>query len=311
MTQLSKQKTFYAKTFEPVLRNYFKCPSKTNTGKPVIYAFIQNKDNKTGFYRTEDKGFSDVVLRSFLHVTKNSETMSEVKYLTFFPYVNKFNGAFSIGKDHWHNFINATDYSGCKTIWGVFCINENSFILAHNKSEFIRHDIVVKTEHYVFDAYEVFPQDCILFTRSEENPKEWIVGTKGNSIIMEHDNQYNGILPDNAECFPLPRIGKKCLFCVDNHFIEATFTDIANQYHGTDTVDNFITKLRRNKNTNKKQVQKDLRMKSVNGTVKIAVIPEDFTETDVIDWQSSHKVCNKTKAEDYNKNKIREWRKRK
>ena len=311
MTKLSNQKTFYAKTFEPVLRNYFKCPSKTKTGLPVIYTFIQNKDNKTGFYRTEDKGFSDVVLRSFSHVTKDSETMSEVKYLTFFPYTNKFNGAFTIGKEHWENFINATDYSNEKTIWGVFCINENNFILAHNKSEFIRHNIVVETEHYVFDAYEVFPQDCILFTRSEENPKEWVVGTKGNSIIMEHDNQYNGILPDNAECFPLPRIGKKCLFCVDNHFIEATFTDIANQYHGTDTVDNFITKLRRNKNTNKKQVQKDLRMKSVSGTVKIAVIPEDFAETDVIDWQKTHPVEYKTDCKDYNKNRMREYRRNK
>lgn len=298
MSRLSEQKTFYAKTFEPVLRNYFKCPSKTKTGKPVIYSFIQNKDNKTGFYRTEDKGFSDVVLRSFSHVTKDNETMSEVKYLTFFPYTRP-NGAFSIGKEQWNNFIKAVDYSGEKTIWGVFCINENSFILAHNKSEFIRRDIVVETEHYIFDAYEVFPQDCILFTRREDNQKEWIVGTKGNSIIMEHDNQYNGILPDNAECFPLPRIGKKCLFCVENHFIKATFTEIANQYHGTDTVDNFITKLRRNKNTNKKQVQKDLRMKSVNGTVKIAVIPEDFTETDVIDWQKTHPVEYKKDMDGY------------
>ena len=55
---------------------------------------------------------------------------------------------------------------------------------------------------------------------------------------------------------------------------------------------------------------KDLRMKTVKDT-HIAVIPEDFTETDVIDWQNSHKVCNKTEAEDYNNNKIREWRKRK
>lgn len=306
MTKLSNQKTFYAKTFESVLRNYFKCPSKTVVDKPTAYLFLQNKDNKTGYYRKKDKGLSDIMLKSYFN-----DKVPEEKYLTFFPYVNKFNGAFSIGKEHWENFINATDYSNEKTIWGVFCINENNFILAHNKSEFIRRDTVVETEHYIFDAYEVFPQDCILFTRSEDNPKEWIVGTKGNSIIMEHDNQYNGILPDNAECFPLPRIGKKCLFCVDNHFIEATFTEIANQYHGTDTVDNFITKLRRNKNTNKKQVQKDLRMKSVNGTVKIAVIPEDFTETDVIDWQKTHPVEYKKDCKDYNKNRMREYRRNK
>ena len=29
MTYTSKQKTFYAKQFEEVLRNYFNCPSKT------------------------------------------------------------------------------------------------------------------------------------------------------------------------------------------------------------------------------------------------------------------------------------------
>ena len=35
----------------------------------------------------------------------------------------------------------------------------------------------------------------------------------------------------NAQCFPLPRIGKEHLFCINGHFITATFTDIANQYH--------------------------------------------------------------------------------
>lgn len=315
MTRLSNQKTFYAKTFEPVLRNYFKCPSKTKTGLPVIYTFIQNKDNKTGFYRTEDKGFSDVVLRSFSHVSKEIEVMSEVKYLTFFPYINKFNGAFTIGKEHWNNFIKATDFSNEKTIWGVFCKDKDHFILAHNGSDFIRHDVVVETTvhsvHYIFDAYEVCPQDYVSFTRSDENPNDWIVEAKSNIVLMKHDNQYNGILPDNAECFPLPRIGKKYLFCINSHFIEDTFTNIANKYHGTDTVDNFITKLRRNKNTNKKQVKKDLRMKAVDGTVKITVIPEDFTETDVIDWQKTHPVENKTDCKDYNKNRMKEYRRNK
>lgn len=302
MTRLSEQKTFYAKTFEPVLRNYFKCPSKTAVNKPTAYFFLQNKDNKTCYYRKKDKGLSDVMLKSYFN-----GSIAEEKYLTFFPYINKFNGAFSIGKEHWENFINATDYSGEKTIWGVFCINKDQFILAHNASVFIRHDTVVERDHYVFDAYEVCPQDFISFTRSGD---DWLVESKGNVVLMKYDNQYKGILPDNAQCFPLPRIGKEHLFCINGKFITATFTDIANQYHGNDSVDNFITKLRRNNNTNKKQVTKDLRMKTVKDT-HIAVIPEDFTETDVIEWQNSHKVCNKCEAEDYNKNKIKEWRKRK
>ena len=44
MTTTSAQKTFYAKTFESVLRNYFKCPSKTAVNKPTAYFFLQNKD---------------------------------------------------------------------------------------------------------------------------------------------------------------------------------------------------------------------------------------------------------------------------
>lgn len=291
MTKLSEQKTFYAKTFEPVLRNYFKCPSKTVVNKPTAYLFLQNKDNKTGYYRTKDKGLSDVMLKSYFN-----GFLAEEKYLTFFPYINKFNGAFTIGKEHWGNFINATDYSGEKTVWAVFCISKDQFILAHNASVFIRHDTVVERDHYVFEAYEVCPQDFVSFTRSSAN--DWLVETKGNVVLMKHDNQYNGILPENAQCFPLPRIGKEHLFCINGHFITATFTDIANQYHGSDSVDNFITKLRRNNNTNKKQVQKDLRMKPVKGT-HIAVIPEDFTETDVIDWQNNHPNTGKMDADNY------------
>lgn len=298
MTVLSSQKTFYAKTFEPVLRNYFKCPSKTKTGLPVIYAFLQNKDNKTGFYRTKDKGLSDVVLRSFSLVSKDKEVMSEVKYLTFFPYQDCFNGSFTVGEEHWNNFIKATDFSNEKTIWGVFCISKDQFILAHNASTYNTNKVTITTDHYMFDAVEVRPQDYVSFTRSDEDPNGWIVEAKNNIILMKHDNQYNGVLPENAQCFPLPRIGKDHLFCINGHFTTATFTDIANQYHGSDSVDNFITKLRRNNNTNKKQVQKDLRMKPVKDT-HIAVIPEDFTETDVIDWQNNHKVCNKSEAEDY------------
>ena len=291
MSQLSEQKTFYAKTFEPVLRNYFKCPSKTVVDKPTAYLFLQNKDNKTGYYRKKDKGLSDVMLKSYFSDKKTPEE----KYLTFFPYINKFNGAFSIGKEHWENFINAVDYSNEKTIWGVFCISKDQFILAHNASVFIRHDVVVEGEHYIFDAYEVCPQDFIMFTRSGD---DWLVESNGNVVVMKHDNQYNGILPENAQCFPLPRIGKEHLFCINGHFMTATFTDISNKYHGSDSVDNFITKLRRNLNTNIKQVQKDLRMKPLKNT-HIAVIPEDFTETDVIDWQNSHKVCNKTETDNY------------
>lgn len=298
MTVLSSQKTFYAKTFEPVLRNYFKCPSKTKTGLPVIYAFLQNKDNKTGFYRTVGKGLSDVVLRSFSLVSKDKEVMSEVKYLTFFPYVNRFNGAFTIGKEHWENFIKATDISNEKTIWGVFCTDKDHFILAHNRSKFIRHDVVVETEHYVFDAYEVYPQDYVSFTRSEEDPEDWIVEANNNIVLMKHDNQYNGILPENAQCFPLPRIGKEHLIVDNNGIYMATFTDIANKYHGSDSVDNFITKLRRNLATNNKQVQKDLRMKPLKG-MKLIVVPDDFTQQDFIDWQNNHPNTGKMDADNY------------
>lgn len=290
MTQLSKQKTFYAKTFETVLRNYFKCPSKTVVDKPTAYLFLQNKDNKTGYYRKKDKGLSDVILKSYFN-----DKVPEEKYLTFFPYVNKFNGAFSVGKEHWKNFINATDYSGEKTIWGVFCISKDQFILAHNASTFIIHNTLVESDHYAFEAYEVHPQDFISFTRSDDG---WVVESKGNVVLMKHDKQYKGILPENAQCFPLPRTGKEHLFCINGQFKTATFTDIANQYHGLDSVDNYITKLRRNLNTNVKQVQKDLRMKPLKNT-HIAVIPEDFTEPDVIDWQNNHKVCNKTETDNY------------
>lgn len=298
MSRLSEQKTFYAKTFEPVLRNYFKCPSKTKTGLPVIYAFLQNKDNKTGYYRTKDKGLSDVILRSFSLVSKDKEVMSEVKYLTFFPYVNKFNGAFTIGKEHWGNFIKATDISNEKTVWGVFCTDKDHFILAHNRSKFIRHDVVVETEHYIFDAYEVCPQDYVSFTRSDEDPNNWIVEANNNIILMKHDSQYNGILPENAQCFPLPRIGKDHLIVDNNGIYMATFTDIANKYHGSYSVDNFITKLRRNLATNNKQVQKNLRMKPLNG-MKIIVVPDDFTQQDFIDWQNNHPNTGKMDADNY------------
>lgn len=292
MSQLSEQKTFYAKTFEPVLRNYFKCPSKTKVNKPTAYLFLQNKDNKTGYYRKKDKGLSDVMLKSYF----NDKKIPEEKYLTFFPYINKFNGAFSIGKEHWKNFINAVDYSNEKTIWGVFCISKDQFILAHNASTFIIHNRLVEIdESYKFETYEVHPQDFILFTRVGEG---WVVGSKGNGVLMKYDKQYKGILPENAQCFPLPRIGKEHLFCINGQFKTATFTDIANQYHGSDSVDNYITKLRRNLNTNVKQVQKDLRMKPLKNT-HIAVIPEDFIETDFIEWQKSHLVCNKTETDSY------------
>jgi hypothetical protein len=293
MTTTSAQKTFYAKTFESVLRNYFKCPSKTKTDRPVAYIFLQNKDNKTGYYRKKDKGLSDVMLKSYFN-----DSIAEEKYLTFFPYINKFNGAFTIGKEHWENFINATDYSGQKTIWGVFCISKDQFILAHNASVFIRHDVVMERDHYIFDAYEVCPQDYVSFIRSTNDRNDWIVESKDNVVHMKYDDQYKGILPENAQCFPLPRIGKEHLFCINGHFITATFTDIANQYHGSDSVDNFITKLRRNNNTNKNQVQKDLRMKPVKDT-HIAVIPEDFTETDVIDWQNNHFNTGKMDVDNY------------
>lgn len=302
MTKLSNQKTFYAKTFEPVLRNYFKCPSQTTINKPAAYFFLQNKDNKSKYYRTVDKGLSDVFLKSY-----NKDSMAEEKYLSFFPYINKTNGAFTVGEEHWKTFIEAINYSGEKTVWGVFCIDEDHFILAHNKSSFDRHKVTITTNSYIFDAFEIFPKDCVLFTRSVEDNKDWIVESNGNVITMKYDKQYKGILPENAQCFPLPRIGKKHLFFINKTRVEATFTDIANQYHGAYTVDNFITKLRRNLKSNENQVAKDLRMKPVKNT-KIAVIPDDFTEQDVIDWQTSHLNQNKTDSKDYERIRKQQYR---
>lgn len=290
MSRLSEQKTFYARTFEPVLRNYFKCPSKTVVDKPTAYLFLQNKDNKTGYYRTKDKGLSDVMLKSYFN-----GSIAEEKYLTFFPYQDHFNGSFTVGEDHWNNFINATDYSGEKTIWGVFCISKDQFILAYNASTFNTNKVTITTDHYIFDAVEVRPQDFVSFTRSDDG---WLVETKGNVVLMKHDNQYNGILPENAQCFPLPRIGKDHLIVDNNGIYMATFTDIANKYHGSDSVDNFITKLRRNLATNNKQVQKDLRMKPLK-SMKLIIVPDDFTQQDFIDWQNNHPNTGKMDADNY------------
>lgn len=287
MTTLSRQKTFYAKSFETALRSYFKCPSKTTTGNSVAYLFLQNKDNKTGFYRTKDKGLSDIVLRSY-----SNGSMAEEKYLTFFPYQDKISGGFTVGEEHWKNFVNATDYSGEKTIWGVFCVNKDKFMLAHNASCFNTHNITVYTEHYTFNAVEVKPQDFIVFERSD-NKKDWIVSYKNSITLMPYDNQYKSILPDNAECYPLPRIGKEHLIVEDGNISMMTFTDVANKYHESLSVDAFISKLRRNLETNKKQVDKDLRMKPLKGT-KVIVVPDDFTQQDFIEWQNNHKICNKT-----------------
>lgn len=290
MTKLSEQKTFYAKTFEPVLRNYFKCPSKTVVDKPTAYLFLQNKDNKTGYYRTKDKGLSDVMLKSYFN-----GSIAEEKYLTFFPYQDRFNGSFTVGEDHWNNFINAIDYSDEKTIWGVFCISKDQFILAHNASTFNTNKVTITTDHYIFDAVEVRPQNFVSFTRSDD---DWLVETKGNVVLMKHDNQYNGILPENAQCFPLPRIGKEHLIVDNKGIYMATFTDIANKYHGSDSVNNFITKLRRNLATNNKQVQKDLRIKPLKN-MNIIVVPDDLTQQDFIDWQNNHPNTGKMDADNY------------
>jgi hypothetical protein len=302
MTTTSAQKTFYAKTFESVLRNYFKCPSKTKTDKPVAYIFLQNKDNKTGYYRTVDRGLSDVMLKSYAN-----DTLAQEKYLTFFPYVNHFNGAFIVGKEHWNNFINAINIPGENTIWCVFCDNKNHFLLAHNTSLFIRHEVTIQNDYYTFDAYEIHPQDYISFTRSTNDRNDWICteikgGTaQDNVVVMKYENQYTSMLSESAQCFPLPRIGKKHLFCTEAGIVSATFTDISNKYHGTDTVDNFITKLRRNLKSNENQVSKDLRMKPVKD-VKVIAIPDAFDEQSFIDWQEVHKIVNKTESmKDYMK----------
>lgn len=301
MTRLSEQKTFYAKTFEPVLRNYFKCPSKTVVGKPTAYLFLQNKDNKTGYYRTKDKGLSDVMLKSYFN-----DSIAEEKYLTFFPYQDPFNGSFSVGEDHWNNFIKATDFSGEKTIWGVFCINKDQFILAHNASTFNTNKATKTTDHYIFDVVEVRPQDFIYFERIGKGG-DWLVTGKGNTHIMKYDKQYKAILPNEAHCFPLPRIGKEHLIVDSNDIYMATFTDIANKYHGSDSVDNFITKLRRNLATNNKQVQKDLRMKPLKN-MELMVVPDDFTQQDFIDWQSNHKNVGKMDSDNYETKRKQEYR---
>ena len=309
MTKISKQKTFYAKEFEEVLRQYFHCPSKTLKKKPFPYIFIQNKDNPTHVYRTKENGMADIYMKSLI-----DSSIIEERYLTFFPYQNKATGGFTIGKNHWDNFIGAENKSGEKNHWGVFCIDKDSFILASNQSKFITHDIDIVIEQYTFKAVEVHIQNGIYFSFNirKEFGEEWTVINNGNSITTNPDHNYKPLLKhkEKAFCMPLPRAASKHLFCIKDPagfkgIITDTIPNIANRYHGTSSVKIFMNKLRRNLESNKKQVEKGLRMKSIDDC--IIVIPDDFEKEDFIDWQQSH-LKNKTDDKNYHKDKMRQLR---
>lgn len=303
MTKTAISKTFYARTFEYILRYYFKCPSKTTFTKPIAYMFLPNKDNKTGYFRTKENGWSDVILRSW-----EEGDVTTDKFLTFFPYVDE-TGKFSIDKKYWNNFINGINKSKEVNIYGVFCINKNSFILASNQSEFTLKESTVHAGEYTFEAYAVTVHNGTLFERSPDDARNWIVTRNGSPVIITYDEQYRGILEDRAFCCPLPRIGKSHLiFNNSTYGVNTTFTDFANKYHGEEVVDSFIRKLRRNLVTNTKQVDKGLRMKPIEGT-KIIVVPDDFDEYDFVEWQKSHMV-KKTDNKEYMTEYMRKYRKK-
>lgn len=285
MTTTQKQKTFYVQTFETPLRNFFKCPSKTESGIPYPYFFLQNKDNKTHYYRTKENGMSDVFCKYC------GDTIEE-KYLTFFVYQNMYNGHFTVRKEQWHNFIKGSNYSNENTIWGVFCIDEKSFILAHNKMKFYEYNVKITTNQYTFDAVEIQVDNGILFERGDHTKfgYNWLVTENYNSRVMNPDNNYNGLLRGQYTYWcPLPRQGAEHIFCIKEgnnyQFITTTFREITNAYHGNNTLEAFEKSLRRNIKTNQKQVEKDLRMKAVGN---ILVIPDDFDEPSFTEWQHNH-----------------------
>lgn len=306
MTKLSKKKTFYAKQFEQVLRNFFNCPSKTASGKPFPYIFMQNKDNTTGVYRTKENGMSDIFCKSILKDT----SIIEEKYLTFFPYYNGY-GEFTIGIDHWNNFINGVNKSNEETIWGVFCVDKENFILASNKSTFNYHKSYISKEQLQFEVVNVKVDInagiWFSYQHSDKHGEVWGISQKDTTQKTIPDHNYTNILPEKSFCLPLPRQGKKHLFLTEKGIVEKTFTDIANLYHGNENIEVFIRKLRRNMETNQKQYEKNLRFKSLKNT-KVLVIPDDFTEDDFIEWQKEHPLVNKTEDKNYYKDKMHENR---
>ena len=303
MTKLSKQKTFYAKCFEEPIRQFFKCPSKTKSKKPYPYFFIQNKDNATHVFRTKDNGMADIYAKSIV-----DSSCIEERFLTFFPYKNKKTGGFTIGRHHWENFKKAVNKSNEKNNWGVFCIDKDNFILVDNTSRFISHDITITVEQYDFEAVEIFPQDGIYFqfVHRTKYGEEWSIITNGKEVRSVPDNNYKPILPAESYCHPLPKIAKEHLFLIkDRSFTQSTIPEVANTYHGTLSVDAFSRKLRRNLERNIQCISSGLRMRSVDDF--IIVIPDDFEEEDFIEWQKTH-LKNKTDSENYDRDRIRQWR---
>lgn len=319
MTRTQQNKTFYAKAFEPILRHYFKCPSKTPVKDKVYpYFFLQNHDNITHKWRSPSNGMSDVYLKGF-----NKDFLEE-KYLTFFTFmdINDFtNNTFTIGIDKWNQFLDATNKSNENNIWGVFCIDSDNFILAPNTA-FDKENIIVKTKQcsdYSLELAYVNVSTGIHFHRHimGKHGWNWLIEAevedqdikKTVRIEIAHDENYSGILPKESFCMPFPRVGKKHLFCIRNgnnfYFEETTVQDIASRFHDTDTVKNYANKVYRMIKTNENKFVNNLRLKALN-TI-ICAIPDEMEKEDFIEWQQCHKEIKTESMKEY----MKEYRKTK
>lgn len=316
MTKIQEQKTFYAKEYEQALRQYFHCYSRTPKGKPMPYLFIPNKDKGLGIFRTKENGFADVFCKAMISDGKTN--FIEERYLTFFPFYNNGQNGWFIDKKHWDNFINAESKSNEKNIWGVFCIDKDHFILISNKGFFSRHTETIACNDISFEVYCVNPGCNGVYFTFEKRDKilreTWKVAHNNEIIATVPDTNTIGLLKARKEeekevyCYPLPRQGNTYKFILPNgEIVESTFTNIANRFHGSLSVDSFKKKLQRNLEKNEKLAEQGFRFEAVKG-IYIVVIPDDFDSQSVTDWQNTHPKKTK-KTEDMNKYKAEKLRK--
>ena len=295
MTYTSKQKTFYAKQFEEVLRNYFNCPSKTPSGKPFPYIFMHNKDNDTNIFRTKENGMSDVYLKSI-----QKDGTIEEKFITFFNFYNGYD-EFTVNEYCWHNFIEAVNKSNEKNIYGVFCIDKDNFILIDNTDTTVFYKEYIAMNQTITQGYGIKrPHMGLLFSYVKTTwcGEVWNIYKMGELVdTIEPNHNYSAILEKNSFCLPLPRQGEKHLFITeDNGFCECSFREIAEKYHGEESLDSFRKKLSRYMKFNEAQYQKNMRLKPLKGS-GIIVIPDNMTEQDFIVWQKDHPKVKVNKTE--------------
>lgn len=323
MTKIQEQKTFYAKEYEQALRQYFRCYSRTPKGKPMPYLFIPNKDKGLGIFRTKENGFADVFCKAI--IPDGETNFIEERYLTFFPFYNNGQNGWFIDKNHWNNFIKAENKSNEKNIWGVFCIDKDHFILISNKGFFSKHTETITCNGTSFDVYCVNPGDngvYFSFLKRDKIFREtWEVVHKNEIITTIPDTNTKGLLKARKEgekevyCYPLPRQGNEHKFILPTgETVDSTFTNIANRFHGSLSVDSFKKKLQRNLEKNEKLSKQGYKFESLK-SIPIVVIPDGFDYQSVIDWQNDDTHKKKTKkTEDMNKykaEKLREYRENK